>query len=264
MISQRTMGRTLTLALLVVAAHQAATMASVAPKTVAGKLQTSGQVYINGIAAAPGGTVFSRSRISTGADGTAQIVLGKQGRIEVAPNSDVVLQLSEEKIGGTLLKGRAVVSASPGTSISLIMAETTATTDGQKAVVLIGSLDGGTPRIAAAGGSARIAAGGRIEALASGQEAVLGTGSGRDIRIGSAAETINRTLSSRTVSNPGITALLRDSISRSSDTLTGGAARPTGSRDLPTRGSSRQPDTRRTPPSGVAARSVRDVSRIIP
>ncbi|HWQ33274.1 MAG TPA: hypothetical protein VNQ79_10480 [Blastocatellia bacterium] len=270
MISQRTSVKAIALALVLTACGSVVpagrSASAFAATRATGKLLVRGQVSVNGIAAVPGVSVLNRSRIRTGSDGMAVVSLGKQGRIEIASDSEMVLQLSDGAIGGTLINGQALVSAPQGTAISLAMADATATTDGLKSSILIASLEGGSPRVATVGGSARVALGNRTEMLASGQQALLAGVAGRserEIRIGDAGNVLaGRSSSSRAASDGRLVSLLNRSVGQTGDTVSGGTPRPQTGGGLPTR--SRQPDNRRTPPQGFDSRRTRDVSRIIP
>jgi predicted secreted protein len=81
-------------------------------KSLMGELIVSGgaEVTINGETANTGRTVFSSNTITTPANASATINLGKLGQIDLAPNSSINLTFSENAISGTLLNGRVKVS----------------------------------------------------------------------------------------------------------------------------------------------------------
>jgi hypothetical protein len=262
MISQRTLGKTIAMASVLVVCLSS--LSALGGTKTTGRLLVTGQVSVNGISAVPGISVLSRSRIRTGHDGVAVVSLGRKGRIEIGPDSDLVLQLSAGTIGGTLMAGRAVVSASPGTGISLAMAEATATTDGQQAALLVASFDGERPGIASAGGNARVALGSRVTTIKSGQQALLNSAAGqrsREISVTDAGDIFRAGASNRSAGDARLTDLLSSSVDQTRGTVTGDTSRPPTGRGLPSRG--RQPDTR-TPPTVRGTGRVQDVSRIIP
>ena len=79
-----------------------------------GEIVSASQVTINGFSAISGMTVFSNNRIRTGRLGAAIINLGRLGRIEFGPETDMTLRLSKESVGGELHSNHVVVSAGAG------------------------------------------------------------------------------------------------------------------------------------------------------
>lgn len=79
--------------------------------TISGK-NTSGHtpsVTVNGEAAQNGRSIFSSSTISTSEDAAAIINLGKSGKIELAPNTNLILSFDDKGITGELAAGRVTV-----------------------------------------------------------------------------------------------------------------------------------------------------------
>jgi hypothetical protein len=68
----------------------------------------SGSVTINGTSAISGATVFSESRIRTAANSSAIINLGRMGRLQLGPESEMTVRFSDGALGGSLTAGRAV------------------------------------------------------------------------------------------------------------------------------------------------------------
>lgn len=87
-----------------------------APNAQMGELIVSGtsQVTVNGEAAQTGRTVFSSSTITTPADASATINLGKLGQVELAPNTKVNLVFDDNSISGTVAGGDVKVAANNG------------------------------------------------------------------------------------------------------------------------------------------------------
>jgi len=107
-----------------------------------GELSVSGQVTVNGQAAISGATVFSDSVITTAANSSATISLGKLGRVELLPNSSAKLSFSEGNISASLDAGRIgnTIVASQGGSVELRAG------GGTKAVAAGTSESAGTPQ----------------------------------------------------------------------------------------------------------------------
>ena len=78
-------------------------------------------VKVNGEAAQSGRSIFSSSVITTPEDTGAVINLGKVGKIEIAPNTNLILSFNEKGIAGDLLAGRVnVLNASDEVSIKTL------------------------------------------------------------------------------------------------------------------------------------------------
>ncbi len=90
---------------------------------IAGELTISGKnsgsqvpfVMVNGEAAQNGRAIFSSSTIVTSENADAIINLGKSGKIELAPNTTLVLSFNEKGIAGDLSAGRVTVLNSSDT-----------------------------------------------------------------------------------------------------------------------------------------------------
>lgn len=96
---------------------------------IAGELLISGKnvngatpfVKVNGEAAQTGRSIFSSSTIATPDNAGAVINLGKIGKIELAPNTNLTLSFSEKGIDGNLLAGRVtVLNASENVTIKTL------------------------------------------------------------------------------------------------------------------------------------------------
>lgn len=141
----------------------------------AGELSVRGNVTLNGAAAISGATVFSNGTIKTGDKSWASVSFGKIGRVELAPNSELVVNFAEATIGGMLRSGRVTVSTPAGTSISVITADGNAVADGQQAAVLTVDVTCGNTRVMAGRSDASVIADGKTERVAAGQEVAVGS-----------------------------------------------------------------------------------------
>jgi hypothetical protein len=101
-----------------------------------GEIAAANQTTINGLSVISGMTVFSNNRIRTAGQGAAIVNLGKIGRIEFGPQTDMTLSFSQASIGGELHSNSVVVSAPAGVAISIKTPEGMVTTDGKKPAVL--------------------------------------------------------------------------------------------------------------------------------
>lgn len=149
-------------------------MAQTAPKA-SGELSITGPVTLNGTAAISGATVFSDSTLKTGRNGGATVNLGKFGRVELGPETEMTLRFAEGTVGGNLRAGRAVVNAPAGVGISVVTADGIAVSDGKQAAALTVDVTCGNTRVMASRSDAKVTAGNKVEYVAAGQEVQVGT-----------------------------------------------------------------------------------------
>jgi hypothetical protein len=121
-----------------------------------GEIISASKTTINGFSAVSGATVFNNNRIRTDKEGAAIINLGRLGRIELGPNTDLTIRISEASIGGELRSSQMVVSAQKGVAIAVNAAEGVVTTDGREPAVVTIYLDGKSPRAIAHKGTANV------------------------------------------------------------------------------------------------------------
>jgi hypothetical protein len=121
-----------------------------------GEVVSASGATINGFPAISGMTVFNDNRIRTGQHGVAIINLGRLGRIECGPETDMTLRLSGSSIGGELRSNRVVVSARAGISVAINTTKGVVTTDGRQPAVLTIYVDSKRARAIAHMGSARV------------------------------------------------------------------------------------------------------------
>jgi hypothetical protein len=102
-------------------------------KNMAGDITVRGQVSINGQTAVSNSTIFSASSIATGADSSAIIYLGKNGRVEVLSGSSLTITFTETSITGTLSNGNVRVANAPGVETTLTTSNSTVIADSAQA-----------------------------------------------------------------------------------------------------------------------------------
>lgn len=140
----------------------------------AGELSVTGAVTINGTSAISGATVFSDSKIKTSRNSTATVNLGKTGRVQLGPESEMTLRFTDGLIGGNLTAGRAVVNSAAGVAISVATTEGIATADGKEASAMMIDVTCGNTRVAATRSNAKVTSGGKVEYVAAGSEVAVG------------------------------------------------------------------------------------------
>jgi hypothetical protein len=98
-----------------------------------GEISASGQVTVNGLNVVSNSTIVSGSTIVTGPNSTANISLGRTGRIEVLANSNLVLNFSDSGMVGILSSGKARVSSSAGVATTFTTKDATVIADAGQA-----------------------------------------------------------------------------------------------------------------------------------
>ncbi len=150
----------------------AATSALAQTAKAAGELSVTGSVLINGTQAISGATIFSDSKVKTSRNSAATISLGKLGRVQLGPESEMTLRFSEGNIGGNLTAGRAVVSVPARGSIAVATAEGIATADGPATLTI--DVTCGNTRVAASRSAAKVTSGSKVEYVAAGSDVAVG------------------------------------------------------------------------------------------
>ncbi|MDQ3129688.1 MAG: hypothetical protein M3Q99_02860 [Acidobacteriota bacterium] len=124
----------------VIAAYS--TVALAGSGKIAGELLVSGTnvngempfVIVNGEAAKSGRSVFSTSTIATPENAIAVINVGKIGKIQLSPNTNLVLSFTEKGITGDLLSGKlTVLNASENVNVTIAGGETLQLNSGESA-----------------------------------------------------------------------------------------------------------------------------------
>lgn len=141
----------------------------------AGELSVTGSVTINGTSAISGATVFSESKIKTARNGMATVNLGKMGRVQLGPESEMTISFIDGRVGGNLAAGRAVVSTPAGVAINVATSEGVVTADGKNASSLTVDVTCGNTRVAAGRSDAKVASGSKVEYVAAGSEVSVGS-----------------------------------------------------------------------------------------
>ena len=146
----------------------------VQPQSVKGELSLTGTVTINGVRAMPGDTVLTDTVLKTECKGTAAVNLGRPGRIELGPGSEMVMALAGNVIGGNLRSGSVTISAPAGTAVSVITPSGVVTTSGQEVSVLTVDLSLGNTRVTSKRSDVKIASDNKVEYISAGQETAVG------------------------------------------------------------------------------------------
>jgi len=139
-----------------------------------GELSVSGQVTVNGQSAISGATVFSDSTITTAANSSAVLSLGKLGRIELLPGSTMKVSFNETSITGMLDAGRARISTPAGVSASITTKDGLAMADAKQANVFTVDTECGNTIVATQSGNVELRAGDKTTQIAAGTQDTAG------------------------------------------------------------------------------------------
>ncbi|HKP39286.1 MAG TPA: hypothetical protein VJT71_20685 [Pyrinomonadaceae bacterium] len=142
---------------------------------MSGELSVSGQVTVNGQSAISGATVFSDSTITTAANSSAVVSLGKLGRVELLPNTTVKLSFSGGNISASLDSGRLQVSTLAGVSAIVTTKDGAAVADASQASAFMVDVECGDTRVNSQAGVVELRAGGKTIAVAAGSTETAGT-----------------------------------------------------------------------------------------
>lgn len=168
-MSKRSFLRSITAASLAAAVFVTSSMMTFAApgKSVMGELIVSGgaEVSVNGEAANTGRTVFSSNTITTPANASATVNLGKLGQIELAPNSSISLNFSEEAISGTLLNGRVKVSGADEVATNIKTQTASVTAEPNQAKVFTVSFAAGKTNVVSETGKVTLNEAGKTVAV---------------------------------------------------------------------------------------------------
>lgn len=144
-------------------------------KVASGELSVSGQVTVNGQKVISGGTLFSGSTVVTANNSTAIVSLSKMGRVELSPNSSLILNFTEESVTGMLDKGVAKVSTVAGVSVNIATKDGAVVVDGSQATSFTVSTDRGNTVVSTEAGSAELRSGAVSQQIAAGENGTAGT-----------------------------------------------------------------------------------------
>lgn len=112
MNSKTLIRKALSLCLMVAIYATYSMVALASTERIAGELLISGKnssVKVNGETAQSGRSIFTASTISTPANTSAIINLGKLGKLELAPNTTANISFTDKGINGDLLSGKITV-----------------------------------------------------------------------------------------------------------------------------------------------------------
>lgn len=153
--------------------------AKAAPHT--GQLTFAKQVTVNGKEASAGQTLFNGDRVRVAGLGSAVINLGKKGRIELGKDTEFVLSLSDDLIGGDLAWGCLGIIASTGTNTSVRTNKGVASSDGTEPDSYFLGQRGNQGRVIPSLGEAKFLVDGKAENIPVGSSLDIDAPSGQSV-----------------------------------------------------------------------------------
>lgn len=165
-----------------------------AKTTNTGQLSFAKQVSINGKETAPGQTLFNGDRIRVSGTGTAVLNLGKYGRIELGKDTEFVLSMSGDTIGGELMFGCMGVLASGGTNTSVKTIKGIVTSDGSQPDSYFVGQRGNQGRVIPSLGETRMWIDGKMETIAVGESMDIDSPNGQNLMYRRTASTCTTAL----------------------------------------------------------------------
>src|SRR6185436_17089236 len=159
----------------VLSVYSMVALAAPGAKVASGELSISGQVTVNGQKVISGGTLFSGSTIVTAANSSAIVSLSKLGRVELAPNSSLILNFTDENVTVMLDKGVANISTLAGVSVNIATKDGAVVVDVSQATSFTVSTKHGNTLVSTEAGLAELRAGGAAKKIAAGENATAGT-----------------------------------------------------------------------------------------
>jgi hypothetical protein len=170
--SRKTLAAFLSVAVLSV--YSMIALASPEAKVPSGELSVSGQVTVNGQKVISGGTLFSDSVIVTSDNSSATVNISKLGRVQLAPNSTLMLSFTDKAITGQLDSGIANFSTLAGISVNLTTKDGSVVADGSQATSFTVNAKRNTA-VSTIAGKVELRSGGAVKQIAAGESGTAGT-----------------------------------------------------------------------------------------
>ena len=139
-------------------------------------LSVVGTVTVNGAPAISGGPVSSGSAITTRQNSSAVVSLGKLGRVEVQPSSNMNLTFSDASVSVSMLDaGRVRISSSSNVNASTTTNDGTVATTGNQRNEYIVDTSCGNTFVSVKKGTVELRAGSTVKQIAAGNQDTAGT-----------------------------------------------------------------------------------------
>lgn len=144
-----------------------------------GQLSFAKQVSVNGKEASAGQTLFNGDRIRVSGLGSAVINIGKFGRIELGRDTEFILYISDNMIGGDMINGCLGIIASTGVNTSVKTNKGVVSSDGTQPDSYFLGQRGNQGRVIPSLGEAKILIDGKMETVSSGESLDIDASNGQ-------------------------------------------------------------------------------------
>lgn len=139
-------------------------------------LSAGGGATVNGANAISGATVFSDSTVTTAKGSSAVVSLGKLGRVEIYPDTNLKLSFTDTSITvSTLDQGRVRISSSSGVNASVTTSDGEIVSSDPKKSEFIVDVTCGNTFVAVLHGRVELRAGSTVKQIAAGNQDTAGT-----------------------------------------------------------------------------------------
>lgn len=164
-------------------------IAAMAKTVNTGQLSFAKQVSINGKEFSPGQTLFNGDRVKVSGLGSAVLNLGKMGRIELGKDTEFILSITDDTIGGDLVYGCMGVLASGGVNSSVKTLKGVVSSDGSQPDSYFIGQRGKQGRLIPSLGEAKIMMDGKMETVATGESLDIDSPNGQNLMFRRTAST---------------------------------------------------------------------------
>lgn len=140
-----------------------------------GDLSVVGEVSVNGTNAISGATVFSDSTVTTAKGSSAVVSLGKLGRVEVFPSTNMKLSFDNSSITVRMIStGRVRVSSSSGIKASVTTKDGKISTADTRENAFTVNTECGNTVVSTQSGKVELRAGNSVKQIAAGSQDTAG------------------------------------------------------------------------------------------
>ena len=141
-----------------------------------GDLSVVGEVSVNGTNAISGATVFSDSTVTTAKGSSAVVSLGKLGRVEVGPSTNMKLSFDDSSITVRMIStGRVRLSTSSGVNATVQTKDGKIVANKDQENVFTVNTECGNTVVATQSGRVELRAGNSVKQIAAGSQDTAGT-----------------------------------------------------------------------------------------
>lgn len=145
------------------------------------QLSFAKQVSVNGKEATAGQTLFNGDRVKVSGLGSAVINLGKRGRIELGKDTELILSITDDLIGGDMVYGCLGIIASTGTNTSVKTNQGVVSSDGNEPDSYFLGQRGAQGRVIPSLGEAKVMLDGKMEMIPTGSSLDIDSPNGQNM-----------------------------------------------------------------------------------